>query len=651
MTPAFRHRGPAPMPGAAGPRATSSPGLATALFSGAESAVTAMVIVVCMAACGATIAAMAVPPVDDAGISLAFGWSFWTGEGFRLTPESAVVEGFSNPVWTLISGWLPLVTDDPEGAAAALGTALGIASLPIWALWGPCAAGRALRIEDALAPALGAASTSFGYWCAAALESGSLSLLLAIAGALLLIELRRGSGSASGIAFGLVCISRPEAPMYAVVAGVLLLGHVLAGRRRPARHELAACGWVLALGGAWLAFRVATFAAILPNTYYAKYGVAAASADYLFGFARAFPTTAIAALAGTGLGVIATPPERRAALLGGGFLIATAWFSHRAGGDWMREWRFLAPFVPVAGVVMAAALSSLRRRAVWTPGRDRGARHALAVLPVAAVTVAIASAAWDEGRARIVDNRESPTLGVASVRRTATLLAAFHEDLGLVRPRIAVPDVGGVGLGLRSTEIVDVGALCDAAIARTFHTNPAATEDYLLSEGLPTLLDAHGPSSALLRMRELLTHYAPITAEHPDHRALRGLWVVRGLTGDEDPRCEGGLARVRALSPDALSAEVEGHLDAMRPDLAIALYRCAREHREVLPDEPWHARIAARAAERGERLAAEGAHEPALRHLSLATILSHQDPWLRRRTEALRERVYPPSEGLQRRWL
>src|SRR5262245_21281805 len=69
---------------------------------------------------------LAVPIVDDAAISLAYGRTFFTGHGFRVTPFSQPVEGFSNPLWTVLLGfsqWLPVA---PETFTHALGLLFGL---------------------------------------------------------------------------------------------------------------------------------------------------------------------------------------------------------------------------------------------------------------------------------------------------------------------------------------------------------------------------------------------------------------------------------------------------------------------------------------------------------------------------------------------
>ncbi|MFP2929413.1 hypothetical protein ACLESO_30290, partial [Pyxidicoccus sp. 3LG] len=157
---------------------------------------------------------LAVPIVDDAAISIAYGHTFFAGEGLRLTPASQVVEGFSNPLWTLLLGLSHSLRLPPDTYAHTLGIVFGLLALPLFALWGPVSERRAPRLEDAAAPWVAAASSTYAIWISSGMETGLQSFLLALAGVLLLRELRTGVGASAGLALGLLCLTRPEGLLY-----------------------------------------------------------------------------------------------------------------------------------------------------------------------------------------------------------------------------------------------------------------------------------------------------------------------------------------------------------------------------------------------------------------------------------------------------
>src|SRR6185312_5756389 len=97
-------------------------------------------------------ALLRVPVVDDAAISIAYGHSLLAGAGLRLTPLSAPVEGFSNPLWVLLLGLSRPLGLEPLAFSRWLGIVLGALALAFVALAVPAASGRRLRPVDAVGP-------------------------------------------------------------------------------------------------------------------------------------------------------------------------------------------------------------------------------------------------------------------------------------------------------------------------------------------------------------------------------------------------------------------------------------------------------------------------------------------------------------------
>ena len=96
------------------------------------------------------------------------------------------------------------------------------------------------------------------------------------------------------------------------------------------------------------------------------------------------------------------------------------------------------------------------------------------------------------------------------------------------------------------------------------------------------------------------------------------------------------------LTPDAaaLRRQLEQLIDGSEAGKAVDLVRCVQAHRPISFAElrPLSARAIA-ASENAERA---GGLEWALRFSSLATILADENAHLRRRTELLRRRLFPP---------
>lgn len=576
---------------------------------------------------------LAVPMVDDAAISLAYGLTFFAGEGFRVTPVSQPVEGFSNLLWTLLLGLSRPLRLEPEPYAHGLGILFGMLALPAFALWGPASGGRRPRVEDALAPWVAALNPTYAYWISSGMETGLETFLLGLSGAFLLRELRTGGSSHVGWALGLLCLTRPEGALFTVAAGLLWVVHRAGQRRWPGRQEAWIAAWLLALVGGWMVVRWGYFADVVPNTYYAKRFWNFDPRKYLTDFFGTYETLWRLAAVGLGLGLLgAVAGVRRAVLVAlfGGCGVYFAWSSR---GDWMREWRFLAPLVPLLGAAMAVGLSSVRHVAARVAARGWALPARGLVAGVSVACVALLLPALKQSAARAPGVKASPELPYEFIAGKARELLRRTEALGQVRPLVAYPDLGGLAVVMRNAEVLDVAGLADYALAH-HADNPAALEDYLVSEGPPILVDVHGPSGYLGGYQRLMTQF---------HYLGHSLWQLKGLSATEDPRCPGGKAATLALDAKALAARFEADIREGRVEEGLRRWRCVFAYKPLreLPDEEERERLADLAEERGEALEKEGQRIPALRHYSLATLLDDGNAHRRRKTEKLREKIFP----------
>src|SRR5262249_11722767 len=217
------------------------------------------------------------------------------------------------------------------------------------------------------------------------------------------------------------------------------------------------------------------------------------------------------------------------------------------------------------------------------------------------------------------------------VRDNALRLRQRLRELGVQQARVGLADNGGTGLALRGDRVLDIAGLADYALAAQGGNFPAM-EDYLVGEGLPDLVDAHGPSGHVGNFSRLMRHYRAIGG---------GVWLLDGLGPGRDPRCPGG-AGAPVLAPDV--AELRRQLDVFigtsDPGRAVDLVRCIQAHRPAAFAELRS--LSPRAAEASLRAEQAGGLEWALRFSSLATILADENAHLRRRTEQLRRRLFPP---------
>jgi len=211
--------------------------------------------------------------IEDAAISFAYA-RFWAqGEGFVPYAGGELVEGFSNPTWTLLLGLEDLFGVNPWIGAKLTGAILGLLGLPYAWAWARRLLGERSDLAAAFVPLLLALSPQYVTWAASGLENSVLTALMAVGGAGLLAEVEQDRRIPwSGLWWGLLSITRPEAPAYAAIAGVVGFGGIAVGR-----GPLAAMHWawrwgLLAAGPffAWHIYAFVTFAWEAPNTYFAK---------------------------------------------------------------------------------------------------------------------------------------------------------------------------------------------------------------------------------------------------------------------------------------------------------------------------------------------------------------------------------------------
>lgn len=576
---------------------------------------------------------LAVPIVDDAAISLAYGQTLFSGHGFRITPFSQVVEGFSNPLWTLLLGLSKPLRQDPATYSHVLGIVFGVLALPLFSLWGPAAKGRRPRLEDALGPLVAALNPTYAYWISSGMETGLQSFLLSLSGFFVLKELRTGRSSHAGWALGLLCLTRPEGVLFAGASAVLWAASRGLERQGPGRQEWRIGAWLVALVGGWLVVRWSVFADLLPNTYYAKSVMDFQVEQYLETFARTYEPLCLLAAVCAVLGLLGGRDEVRRTALTCLFVGCGVFFVLRAKGDWMREWRFLAPLVPLLGVAVATGVSGLRE---WSARMgDRGAvwpARALRFLTVVLVLVPGYRVAR-ESLQRSPQVKAAPELPYTFIAGLAEQVLATTRQLGQLRPLVAYPDLGGLAMVMRNAEIIDLAGLADSAVAR-HRLRLGATEDYLLSEGPPILMDLHGPSGYFVNLPKLMAQFHPIGGP---------IFMLNGLSATEDPRCPEGKAGTLALGAEALVQRFEQEIREDQAPQALKRWRCvtAYKPRKELPDAATRKRLAELANARGDTLLRAGQREPALRQYSLATLLDDGNAHRRHKTETLRAQLFP----------
>jgi hypothetical protein len=388
------------------------------------------------------------PQYDDAYISYRYARNWLAGHGLVFNPGE-YVEGFSNPLWTLlVAGGLGL-----GASAVQAGHALGLASSALTLIasyaWARAGLSRATAGFAGIAVWVVLASPAFARWSISGMET---PLFAATATGALAAAAWGRLGLATALAL-LASLTRPEGPLVAVA--VLGLAWWAPASRRRAGLAIAAYAAAMALG---VALRLAYYGDVVPNTFHAKVG----SVDALRS----------AALAGVFLlenaGLLALPAlwavaRDRRARPGAAFAIGLALYGASIGS----VWRYLVPLVPCL-----AALGCLGAARLWQAGPPARA--------LAAGTLAVSFACALLGLSGLRGLGEGDVFArAARIRGVAELRGEFAkaEALGRRRARIlaergerdvlvATGAIGSFGF-YSGLPVLDILGLVDPVVARS----------------------------------------------------------------------------------------------------------------------------------------------------------------------------------------
>ncbi len=207
--------------------------------------------------------------IEDAAISFAYARNWAEGEGLVPYPGAERVEGYSNPTWVLllaIGEWFGV---DGFRSSKVMQAVLGAFTVPLVYLLGREASRRGDTGVPVVAAGFLALSTTHAIWSASGLENALFSFLLAAALLRSAVEIRAGGFPWSAALWMLLALTRPEAILYAAVAGAMTAVFTL---HRGVGHTFR---WLTVFFVPFIAYhavRIVYFAWEFPQTYYAKMG-------------------------------------------------------------------------------------------------------------------------------------------------------------------------------------------------------------------------------------------------------------------------------------------------------------------------------------------------------------------------------------------
>ncbi len=295
--------------------------------------------------------------VDDAFVSFRYLEHWVDGNGLVFNPGERV-EGYTNFLWLLLLAPLYAAGLPTPLAAQVLGIALSLVAVALLYAIGIAKIGRRLGWLPAALYALNHALMAWGF--------GGLELPLFLAlflwGTRLLCVSR---SSFCLLPFALAALTRPEGYFFLLLGLAAVWLGLTASPTRRAR--LAVSALALVLVGAHLAFKLAYYGALLPNTFYAKVGFQltqlARGWTYLEGFVSHF-----IALLPLGLLLLFVRRDRpwRSYLLV--VLIGYGAYVVYTGGDPLPGFRLALLLLPIGWLAITTVLGRLEHlapRAAW----------------------------------------------------------------------------------------------------------------------------------------------------------------------------------------------------------------------------------------------------------------------------------------------
>lgn len=412
------------------------------------------------------------PLLDDAMVSMRYARHLVQGHGFVWNLGEPPLEGFTNPLWTLMMAavhLLPLpqhrftLAVQVLGAAILLGLLVTVFRLATWLGQNaePAAARPGARPAAASAAAPIAAMLLAGfywpllYWTLEGMEVGLLALIVTLAATALI------TGQRPAVTYALLGAGTfVRTDFLVVLLAFAFAGAALDDPQRRRAHLTLGLGVAIGAAALQTGARLLYFHDPLPNTYYLK----------LTGYPTALRVARGAWVLLTTIvrsnGLLLVLPAAAIALERGAarrrqLLLLTSFFAQAAYSVWVGgdAWegtipcnRYLAVGTPL---LFVAATRPIARLAEWLDPRARlGATPALAV----AVAVVLAIAPWRT--LLFID-----PLPYIDKGRDLTVRALAARQLTRPQGSVAATGVGTIGY-YSERRIVDLLGKCDRHVAR-----------------------------------------------------------------------------------------------------------------------------------------------------------------------------------------
>lgn len=532
--------------------------------------------------------------IDDAAISFSYARNFAEGYGLgALYPGAPRVEGYSNFLWVVLLALGTKIGLETVLVSKVLGLvfSLGIAGLLFFSV-------RSFVQQSwmLLGLLLLPLSLTFSFWSASGLENSLYGFLIIMSVFFLLAEERREITDpdrwmiplGSALSLVLVGMTRPEGLVYALAGLAYKVLQIIFSRGDHQKENTEAKAFtskrirslmvwliIFAIGyGLFKVWHYLYFAAWWPNPIYAKAGwqrtdlkqiwFNPAGWVYVRGYFRTFAGIWTLPMLLFGGLVSMRGPQRVFPLFALAALVLPLYTP-----DWMLNYRFVYPFVPLsvallvlaadqlwawmwAGVAKIFVANGARDPALHAQADAQKPSHAkgylllgVGLLTAILFAYGVARFAWANLRltqvqlecgyapmaeTRCLNGRMYWTLGEVEAKYTE--IANFAAQLGLDDPLYMIPDIGATSY-VKDFRILDLAGLADFHLARI--RQGTVLKQFLFEEQRPELIQTSGVwtrRTDLTTFQDFRQAYLPIEQGQDAEGVIHGTFVRKDLIID-----------------------------------------------------------------------------------------------------------------------
>lgn len=471
--------------------------------------------------------------IDDAGISIAYANNLVSGHGLVAQPGVEPVEGFSNPLWTMLLA-LSMATGTFSTYWTIKLLSCALAAGTFAAMLTFCRLSVSVR-STAEAVFLGASIATafcpaFVIWTSSGLENGLLAALTCTLMALCAAwrpERPMTFHLVAGLVAGSIAMTRPDGLIYSVIFPALLALYL---RRKAIKPVLIYVAGFLLVVAPYEMFRIIYFGDFVPNTFHAKPGTSLlrplklvmhglltqkVSEPFRAGAATLGNVAALVFLLAPLFFLILSRWNLRALLISYAFSVAAMYAYISLPMDWMPMFRFASVLFPIGSIFFLLLLTSALEG--W-----KSKRIARQVLFLSLLVPAMSLRAYSEQASAFI---AAPTTPLEMVSESVGLnVNWYRSQFGIEDASVLSMDLGGA-LIYSELKVVDLAGLCDRNIAPLIHRKREPLLDYLLTVVRPTFVHAN---EEWLR----ISHLRHEERFHADYLRLSAKdWVRRDALG------------------------------------------------------------------------------------------------------------------------